>query len=302
MKISKINTRHSLLVRSALIVATLGYGSISTFAFADEMKMTPEPAKSKTMSSMKGTSMQGGSAPGDARDPNAYSGGYEYRGMAGWEESDEIVFSKVIVDQLEYRSNKGKNTLGWDIQGWRGTDYNKFWFKFEGEDETSSSIGELELQALYSRAIAPFWDFQIGARYDGAYGAGSANDRFFAVVGFQGLAPYWFELEPALFISDDGDVSARIVSTYDLLFTQRLILQPRFEINVAATEVNEFGIGKGVNDIQLGFRLRYEIQRKVAPYVGLSWTRLAGDTGDMARTAGEDVDNLALVTGIRLWF
>lgn len=285
MKTSKINKRFCRVVRSLFIVATLGCGSISLPAFSGE-----------------GASMQGGAAPDDARDPDAYSGGYEYRGMAGWEETDEIIFSKVIADQLEYRNNEGKNTLRWDIQGWRGTDYNKFWFKFEGEDETSSGTGDLELQTLYSRSIAPFWDFQVGARYDRVYGSGPTSDRFFAVVGLQGLAPYWFELEPALFVSEDGDVSARIVSTYDLLFTQRLILQPRVEINVAASEVSEFGVGKGVNDIQLGFRLRYEIRREVAPYVGLSWTRLAGDTEDMARAAGEDADNLAVVAGIRLWF
>jgi len=302
MKTSIINKRFCRIVRPLFIVATLGCGSISMPVFSGDMEMKPESAGSDKMSSMKGASMQGGAAPDDARDPNAYSGGYEYRGMAGWEDTDEIIFSKVIADQLEYRNNDGKNTLRWDIQGWRGTDYNKFWFKFEGEDEASSDAGDLELQALYSRSIAPFWDFQVGARYDRVYGSGPTNDRFFAVAGYQGLAPYWFELEPALFISEDGDVSARVVSTYDLLFTQRLILQPRFEINIAASEVSEFGVGKGINDIQLGLRLRYEIRREVAPYVGLSWTRLVGDTEDMARAAGEDIDNLAVVAGIRVWF
>jgi copper resistance protein B len=273
-----------------------------TNAIAEEMPMESESNNADAMASMESASMQGGAAPEGARDPNAYSGGYEYRGMAGWEETDEIVYGKIIADQLEYRNNDGSNTLRWDIQGWRGTDYKKFWVKLEGEDETNSSAGDLELQTLYSRSVAAFWDFQIGARYDRVYSSDSTNNRFFAVIGFQGLAPYWFDVEPALFISDEGDISARITATYDLLFTQRLILQPRFEINVAASEVREVGIGKGLNDVQLGLRLRYEIRREIAPYIGLSWANQFGDTEDFAHANGEDVDNLAIVAGIRLWF
>tara|TARA_R110000782_G_scaffold62155_7_gene127840 strand:- start:1108 stop:1977 length:870 start_codon:yes stop_codon:yes gene_type:complete len=247
-------------------------------------------------------SMQGGDAPADARDPNAQSGGYEYRGMAGWEETDEIVFSKIISDQLEFRNNDGGDTLRWDIQGWRGTDYKKLWVKFEGDDEVSANAGELELQALYSRSVTSFWDFQIGGRFDRAYDSGGSSNRFLAVIGLQGLAPYWFELEPALFLSEDGDVSARITATYDLLFSQRLILQPRFEANVAGSEVREFGVGSGLNDIQLGFRLRYEFRREVAPYIGVSWQRQFGNTADLTRADGGDVDNLAFVAGLRFWF
>jgi copper resistance protein B len=215
---------------------------------------------------------------------------------------DNQLFSKVIADQLEYRDNKGKDTLRWDVQGWYGTDYNKFWTKFEGDDQTSANEGELELQALYSRMIAPFWDFQIGVRYDRLYGSGSDKDRGFAVIGFQGLAPYRFEIEPALFISDDGDVSARLTATYEMLFTQRLILQPRFETNIAASSASQFDIGSGFNDVQLGLRLRYEFRREFAPYVGVRWQHQFGNTADLTRSEGGDVDNFALVAGIRVWF
>lgn len=290
MKISKQNKTPFCSYKSRLILLFFGAGIVSMAAVAE------------TITPMSDASMQGGAAPDDARVANAYSGGYEYRGMAGWEDTDEIVFGKLIIDQLEYRNNDTNDTLRWDIQGWRGTDYKKFWFKFEGEDETSTSSGELELQTLYSQSVAPFWDFQIGARYDQEYGSGSTNDRLFAVIGFQGLAPYWFELEPALFVSEDGDISARVVSTYDLLFSQRLILQPRFEINVAGSEAQDFGIGKGINDIQLSLRLRYEIRREIAPYAGLSWTKQFADTKDLTRAAGGDTNNLAFVAGIRLWF
>jgi len=282
-----------VIFSAAIILSNL----LSLKVMAESMSM-----KMDSMEAMEKSSMQGGDPPADARDPNAYSDGYEYRGMAGWEETDEMTVSKIIFDQLEYRDNDDVNTFNWDMQGWIGTDYKKFWVKFEGEDETSSSNGELELQMLYSQAIAPFWDFQLGIRYDTNYGNGLDNDRFFAVVGVQGLAPYWFEVEPTLFISEDGDVSARIVTTYDLLFTQKLILQPRLEINVAASKVSEFGIGKGLNDVQFGLRLRYEIRREIAPYAGLSWTKNFGDTADFVRAEGGDINNLALVAGIRLWF
>lgn len=246
--------------------------------------------------------MQGGDAPANARSSD-YSDGYEYRHMAGWEDTDEIVFGKLIADQMEHRSNNhGSNSLRWDVQGWRGTDYNKLWMKFEGDHELSTRVGSLELQTLYSHAVSAFWDVQIGARYDQSYGVGANNHRIFAVLGLQGLAPYWFDLEPALFVSDKGDVSARMTGTYDLLFTQRLILQPRLEINVALADVPQFGVGKGVNDMQLGLRLRYEITREFAPYVGIAQQQKFGTTANLARTAGVAVNNVSLMAGLRWWF
>ncbi len=213
------------------------------------------------------------------------------------------VYSLLLFDQLEYRSNEGPDTFTWDAQGWIGGDYNKLWFKTEGDQELNSDRGgEAEVQLLYSRLVSSFWDFQVGVRYDQLYGSGSDPWRLFTVLGFEGLAPYWFDVEPSLFISEDGDVSARLTGTYDLLLTQRLIAQPRFELNVAAQEVEKFGIGEGVNDIELGLRLRYEIWREFAPYVGVSWLRQLGDTADIARREGEVVDNLAFVVGVRLWF
>jgi len=273
---------------------------IAAYTFCAIATLSVATAQAQEMPT-DGGSMQGGAAPADARDPD-YSEGFEYRGMAGWEETDEITFAKVIFDQLELSSGDGTDALQWDIQGWRGTDYRKIWFKFEGEDELSDSAGDFELQALFSRTIAPFWDVQIGARYERQYGAGPDRGRSLAVIGLQGLAPYWFELEPALFVSEDGDVSARITATYDLLITQRLIVQPRLEVNVAASEARDFGVGSGLNDVQLGFRLRYEYRREVAPYIGLSWQRQFGNTADLTRGDGGDIDDLAFVAGLRVWF
>ena len=159
------------------------------------------------------------------------------------------------------------------------------WLKSEGDWRTSGeSGGEAEIQALYGRLIAPFWDFQIGLRYDQFSGLDFDRSRAFAVIGLQGLAPYRFEVEPSLFISEDGDVSARLTATYEVLLTQRLILQPRLDFDAALRAAGQFGGGKGVNSVGLGMRLRYEITREFAPYFGIHWLRRFGDTADLARS------------------
>ncbi len=216
---------------------------------------------------------------------------------------DDQVFNYLLFDQLEYRNNDGSDTFSWDVQGWIGGDYNRFWLKTEGDDNSfSNDGGEVEVQVLYGRLISPFWDFQVGLRYDWLYGDGPGRSRAFAVIGFQGITPYEFDIEPALFISEDGDVSVRLIAEYDVLLTQRLILQPRFEVNVAAQDAKDFGVGRGFNDVELGLRLRYEIQREFAPYIGISWVKNFGNTADIARSEGDEVNNFAVIAGLRLWF
>lgn len=212
-------------------------------------------------------------------------------------------FNYVLIDRLEFSSGDAVDALTVDAEGWYGGDRNKFWWKAEGSRElASSNAGEAEIQALYSRLIAPFWDFQVGVRYDRTWGPGPDRDRSFLVLGFEGLAPYWFELEPTIFVSEDGDVSAQLTATYDLLLTQRLILQPRLDLNSAAQDVPEFGVGSGLNNVELGLRLRYEIRREFAPYVGVTWIRQIGDTADLARASVDPVDDLRFVFGLRLWW
>jgi copper resistance protein B len=212
---------------------------------------------------------------------------------------DNEFFFVFLGDRLEYQTKEGADTLLWDVQSWAGTDYDKLWFKSEGTwliDEEMFEEAEAEL--FYSRNIATFWDVQIGIRHDFK----PDPDRTFGALGFQGLAPYWFEVEATAYISEDGDLSAAFEAEYDLLLSQRLILQPRFETSVALQEVEEYGIGKGINDIELGARLRYEIRREFAPYIGVSWSRKIGDTADLAETEGEDIDNLSFVVGVKVWF
>ena len=215
---------------------------------------------------------------------------------------DNHTYSFVLFDQLEYRRTGEGNPVGWDMIGWIGGDFTRFWVKGEGEQSTAGGRGHAEIQALYSRLVAPFWELQAGLRVDGRYGPGPDHARVLAVLGVEGLAPYWFEVEPALFVSQDGDVSARLSSTYELFMSQRLILQPRFEVNLAAQSVPDFGVGSGLNDLSFGFRLRYEIRREWAPYLGLRWSRRFGETADLARQAGEKAGESSLVGGLRVWF
>lgn len=204
-----------------------------------------------------------------------------------------------VLDRLEYQSNEGDGLWLWDAQAWYGGDLHRLWLKTEGEYRAErGTTEEAELQALYSRAISPYFDLQLGYRVD----LEPDPARQFAVLGVQGLAPYWFEVDAAAFVSDDGDLSARLEAEIDLFLTQRLILQPRAEINLAAQDVSDYGIGSGVSTAEAGLRLRYEIRRRFAPYIGISWRRKFGDTADFAREAGEDRVRWSLLAGVRLWF
>lgn len=212
---------------------------------------------------------------------------------------DDSTFSLLLLDRFEYGDSDDGNSRLWDAQGWYGGDYNKLWIKTEGEGPTGESLEVAETQLLYNRTFSPFWGWQTGFRYDIRPGE---EDVAYAVFGLQGLAPQWFESDVALFVSEDGDASLRGEFEYDLLLTQRLKLQPRLEFNVSAEDVPALGVGSGLSNTEAGLRLRYEIRRELAPYVGVRWERLYGDTRDMARAAGEDTSRTSLVIGLRAWF
>ncbi|MBT8446409.1 MAG: copper resistance protein B [Gammaproteobacteria bacterium] len=208
-------------------------------------------------------------------------------------------FTFIQAERLEYQSGDGDPTLLWDMQGWWGSDINKLWIKTEGEHVTDiGRIEEAELQLLYSRAVSPFFDAQIGLRHD----IEPDPNHSYLVLGLQGLAPYLFEIDAAMFLSDDGDVLARIEGEYELLITQRLILQGRAKLNLAAQNVSALDIGSGLSSAELGLRLRYEWVREFAPYIGFSWTRAVGRSADLLRAGGNETDLLSVVAGIRLWF
>lgn len=200
-------------------------------------------------------------------------------------------------DRLETQVRDGTDSYLWDIQGYYGGPTERFWYKSEGEGEFGGGIDDAEFQALYAKAFAPFWDLQAGVRQDLA-----GPDTTHAVIGIQGLAPYLFEVDAALFLSHRGDVTARIEAELDQRITQRLILQPRIEANLAAQDIAQLGIGAGLDQIEIGARLRYEIRREFAPYIGIEQSWRTGQGADFARARGEDPSVTSLLVGIRFWF
>ena len=218
--------------------------------------------------------------------------------MSSAPEHHEPLIGHVLVDQLEYGFKEGQNDVAWKADAWYGGDYSRVWMKTEGDYAPSGGLEKAEVQLLYSRLLGYYWDLQAGLRHDFR----PDPSRSYAVLGLQGLAPNYFEVDLQGFVSNKGDVSARLEAEYDLLITQRLVLQPRFETDVAVQEVRELDVGSGINDVELGLRLRYEITRKFAPYIGVAWERKLGETAGLARRAGEDVETFRLLTGLRLWF
>ncbi len=210
---------------------------------------------------------------------------------------DDPLLTMVLVDQLEVRVGDGDDPLSWDAEGWLGYDLNKLWIKTEGE-YVDGQGEEVELQALYSRAIAPFWDLQIGWRGD----IRPQPRRNWLALGIKGLVPYFFDVNAAVFIGERGQTAARLSVEYEIMLSQKLILVPDIEVNLYGKDDSELGLGSGLSDTEAGLRLRYEIRREFAPYIGLTWKHLYGDTADYADDAGEDTDDIRVVVGVRAWF
>lgn len=231
----------------------------------------------------------------------AHAWAYEPAGTpADWPNPipDQKPYWMVLSDRLEGRFADEVDTYVWDMQGWYGGDIQRLWIKTEGEGEQGESPESAELQALFSKRFVPFWDWQIGIRHDFE----PRPNRSHAVIGLQGVVPYKFEWDSALFVSEEGDITARIEAEYDLRITQRLVLQPRLELNAAESDVPELGLGSGLNSTELGIRLRYEFKREFAPYIGLSWEKRYGETAELARLEGEDTSVTFFVVGLRAWF
>ena len=207
-------------------------------------------------------------------------------------------FGQVMFNIAEAQLRRGRDGFEWDGEGWYGGDIDRLWIKSEGAGEFGRSIEQAEVQALYSRAIGPYFNLQGGLRYDFE----PSPSRAYAVAGFEGLAPSFFDVEGALFLSNKGEVSARLEGYYDQRITQRLILQPRAELNFSAQNVRKLGVGHGLSDAELGLRLRYDIRREFAPYVGVQYERAFGATRRFARQDGEDAGGWSLLTGVRMWF
>jgi copper resistance protein B len=207
-------------------------------------------------------------------------------------------FGLLALNIFEYQAHTGRDGYRWDGEGWYGGDINRLWFKSEGEGEMRRGLDSGEVQVLYSRAVDPYFNLQAGVRQD----IGRGPKRTYATLGFEGLAPGFFEVEGALFLSNKGDLLGRLEGYYDQRITQRLILQPRLELNFAAQDVPENDVGSGLVDFELGARLRYEFSRQFGPYIGVSYLRKTGETARLSRAAGEDIHATSFVAGVRFWF
>jgi len=205
---------------------------------------------------------------------------------------------QIFFNLAEYQFRKGRDGFEWNGEAWYGGDINRVWLKSEGEGTFGRSLERAEVQALYSHAIGPYFNLQGGLRYDFK----PNPSRIYATLGIEGLAPSFFEVEGALFLSNKGELLARAGGYYDQRITQRLILQPRAELNFAAQSSRETGIGSGLSDAEIGARLRYDITRQFAPYVGVQYRSAFGATRRFLREAGEDAGGWEVVTGLRAWF
>lgn len=210
---------------------------------------------------------------------------------------DDPIVAKFMIDQLETRVVDGDDPTVFEGKFWIGKDFNKFVVKADVE-QVKNVTHELELQALYSRAVDPYWDFQIGVRQDQKP---TPNKNWF-VVGFEGLAPYWFEIDTALFVGEKDQLGLRFSAEYEWMLTQRWVLSPELEFNMYSKDDEARGMGSGLSDSQLGLRLRYEIKREFAPYIGINWTNKYGNAATFAKNEGEKVSSTHFVAGIRAWF
>ncbi len=207
---------------------------------------------------------------------------------------DDPLLTMVNIDQLEKR-NGDEDPFVFEAQAWVGYDLNKIWLKTEAE-RVEGENESVELQLLYSKAISPFWNLQVGARRDFK----PEPERNWGVIGFQGIAPYYVEIDTALFVGESGRTALRFEAEYELMLTQRLVLIPEIELNFFGKTDEETETGSGLSNSEVGLRLAYEIRREFAPYIGVNWERKYGTTADFAKD--ESTNDTQLVIGVSAWF
>jgi copper resistance protein B len=207
----------------------------------------------------------------------------------------------VLSEVLEYAPAVAGRALSYDLIGWTGGASHRVWAKADGGIATRGGGTHGEYQLLYGRLVSPWWDAQVGVRVDQLAESGSSASRGGAVVGLQGLAPGWFEVEPSVFVSTGGFVSLDVTASYDLFLTQRLVLQPRLESSVALNDDADFGSGSGLSSTSFGLRTRFELRREFAPYVGVVWDRSYGRTAELTGLSGAAAGETRVVAGLRLW-
>ena len=284
--------------------ATQSSQSMSSMDMQDHSQPGATPQVAHAGMEMTGTALSAGDAPAPPPPSDHYADRLfpkaemdRARDKSMREQGGRTVY-QVMFNLAEYQARAGRDGYRWDGEAFVGGDINRLWLKSEGEGSFGDRLESAEVQALYSRAIGPYFNLQAGVRQD----FGQGPNRTYATVGFEGLAPYMFEVEGALFLSNKGDLLARLGGYYDQRITQRLVLQPRVELNLSVQDVPENRLGSGLTNAELGLRLRYEITRQFAPYIGVSYDAKTGRTADFARADGEDPTTTSFVAGVRLWF
>jgi copper resistance protein B len=230
--------------------------------------------------------------------PQHPMGDMPYKKMAATMQMDDRDRTGYLLfDQLEWRNTAEGNAAVWDVEGWYGGDYNKAWLRTEGE-RVGGRTQNARVDLLWDHTFARWWSVQAGGRQD--FGAGPG--RTWAAIGVQGLAPYWFSTEATFYVGEQGRTAARLKAEYELLLTQRLILQPEGEANLYGKADPARELGSGLADLEIGLRLRYEVRREFAPYVGVVWARSFGGTADRVRASGGAPSDVQFVAGVRAWF
>jgi len=287
MKQLKLSKSFSLLMLTGASLISFPLLAQSEMAQMNSAKMQP----------------QGRSAPKDARDPHAYSAGttltegpYALEGNERLTLADEHPFYALLGDRLEY--NEQANAGVFDLQAWYGTTFDRLVIKTEG-DFSEGSIEENQTDILWGHAVSAYWDTQAGVRLD--YNKEGENRQWLA-FGLQGLAPYWFELDMTAYVGERGNTAFTLEAEYELLLTQKLIIQPRAEITLYGKNDKQNELGSGLSSSAIGFRVRYEFTRQFAPYIGVEWSNKFGNTADYATSSGQSSNNTAFVAGIKFWF
>jgi len=240
--------------------------------------------------------MQGGRPPASARDPYAYSGGYQRSTMANAETADRLRLGALFLDQLEAVTSNQGSGAAWDVQAWYGGPFDRAWLRSEG-DVRQGRLEAASVEALWFRPYHPFWGTQVGVRQD----LGEGPDRSWIALGVQGTTPYWYGMEATAYVGEGGRTAARLKASSDLRFTQRWVLRPEIEANLYGRSDPARGLGSGLATFQTEMRLRYEVRREFAPYIGVAWNRAFGETATLRRAANGKKDEVQFLVGLKLW-
>jgi copper resistance protein B len=233
----------------------------------------------------------------NVRDPHAYSDGYDFGPIPRPKMGDEDKHGSLWIDRLESVTTRNSTAMTYDWQAWYGQTYDRALIRAEGEIE-DGKFKDARNELLWAHAVTAYWDTQLGIRYD----SGKGTDRGWLAFGVQGLAPYWLYVEATAYVNEQGRTAFRLETEYDLLLTQKLILQPRVEMNFYSRRDDSRDVSSSLSNMEAGLRLRYEIRRELAPYAGIEWASRFGSAADAIRASGKDPEETRLVAGVRFWF